>query len=109
MKNHHCYTLHCEGFDVSLVKVEAYVGRGLPSFQIVGLAEKAVKESRDRVKAAIVSSGFQFPMQKVLVNLAPGDLPKSGIYYDLPIAIAILMASSQLCSQSDRPEVTVIL
>lgn len=66
--------------------------RGLPGFEIVGLPGKAVDESRERVKAAIVNSGMDFPMKKITVNLAPADIPKDGSFYDLPIAIGILSA-----------------
>ena len=80
---------------VRQVEVEVCVSSGIPTFQIVGLAEKAVKESRERVKAAIMNSGFVFPLRKILVNLSPADLPKTGGYFDLPIALAILLASGQ--------------
>lgn len=70
--------------------------RGFPGFTIVGLASRAVEEARERVKTAIVNSGFEFPPQKITVNLAPADLPKDGAAYDLPIALGILIASGQL-------------
>lgn len=78
------------------VMVEAHLGGGLPSVSIVGLAETAVKESRDRVKAAIKNAGLDFPTQRVVINLAPADVPKHGGRFDLPIALSILMASGQL-------------
>lgn len=97
-------TLVSMGGQVGLVDVEASVQRGLPGFFLVGLAEKAVKESRDRVRSALINSGFKFPMQRVLVNLSPGDLPKSSSYFDLAIALAVLLASKQLkCSQVSMP------
>ncbi|VAW63212.1 AAA+ ATPase superfamily protein YifB/ComM, associated with DNA recombination [hydrothermal vent metagenome] len=78
------------------VSVEVHISTGLPALSIVGLPEAAVRESKDRVRAAIINSGFDFPMQKITVNLAPADLPKDGGRYDLPIAIGILAASSQI-------------
>lgn len=84
------------GMDAPLVRVEADIGNGLPSFTIVGLPEAVVKESRDRVRAAITNSNFEFPGGRVTVNLSPADLPKEGCRFDLPIAIGILLASGQL-------------
>jgi magnesium chelatase family protein len=69
--------------------------QGLPNFTIVGLPDKAVEESRERVRAAIKNSGAEFPAKRITVNLAPADLPKSGPMYDLPIALGILIASEQ--------------
>ncbi len=78
------------------VAVETHLANGLPSFTIVGLAETAIKESRDRVRAAIINSHFNFPARRITVNLAPADLPKEGARFDLPIAISILVASEQV-------------
>ena len=78
------------------VNVEVDISNGLPALSIVGLPEAAVRESKDRVRAAIINSGFEFPMRKITVNLAPADLPKEGGRYDLPIAIGILAASQQI-------------
>ncbi|HED36578.1 MAG TPA: ATP-dependent protease [Gammaproteobacteria bacterium] len=78
------------------VSVEVHISTGLPALSIVGLPEAAVRESKDRVRAAIINSGFDFPMQRITVNLAPADLPKDGGRYDLPIAIGILAASKQI-------------
>lgn len=79
------------GLEALPVDVEVNVAsRGLPGFEIVGLPGKAVAESRERVKAAIVNSGMEFPARKITVNLAPADIPKEGSFYDLPIAIGIL-------------------
>jgi magnesium chelatase family protein len=78
------------------VCVEVHISSGLPALSIVGLPEAAVRESKDRVRAAIINSGFDFPMQRITVNLAPADLPKDGGRYDLPIAIGILAASGQI-------------
>lgn len=90
------YTRSHQGIDAEEVQVEAHIANGLPAFTVVGLAEAAVKESRDRVRAALINSQFEFPAKRLTVNLAPADLPKSGGYYDLSIAIGILIASSQL-------------
>lgn len=80
------------------VSVEVHLSMGLPSFTIVGLAETAVKESKDRVRSAIINSQFDFPCRRITVNLAPADLPKSGSGFDLPIALGILAASGQIPS-----------
>ena len=84
------------GMDAPQVEVEAHLANGLPAFNIVGLPDTEVKESRDRVRAAILQSGFDFPSKKITVNLAPADLPKDSGRFDLPIAIGILVASGQV-------------
>lgn len=85
------------GLESVPVDVEVDVATaGFPGFTIVGLASKAVEEARERVKTAIINSGFDFPPKKITVNLAPADLPKDGAAYDLPIAIGVLIASGQL-------------
>ncbi|KTC85972.1 YifB family Mg chelatase-like AAA ATPase [Legionella drozanskii] len=84
------------GIQAQPVSVEVHLSNGLPSFTIVGLAETAVKESKDRVRSAIINSQFDFPCRKITVNLAPADLPKSGSGFDLPIALGILAASGQI-------------
>ena len=84
------------GIDAPLITVETHLGNGLPAFSIVGLPEKAVQESRERVRAAIVNANFEFPARRITVNLAPADLPKEGSRFDLPIAIGILAASGQI-------------
>ncbi len=78
------------------VSVEVHLSNGLPAFAIVGLPETAVKESKDRVRSAIINSQFEFPCRRITVNLAPADLPKIGSGFDLPIAIGILVASGQI-------------
>ena len=78
------------------VTVEVHLANGLPAFSTVGLPEATVKESKDRVRGAILNSGFEFPAKRITVNLAPADLPKTGGRFDLPIAIGILIASGQL-------------
>jgi magnesium chelatase family protein len=85
-----------QGLEAPLVRVEVYVGGGLPAFSIVGLPETAVKESKDRVRAALANCGFELPAGHITVNLAPADLPKEGGRFDLPIAVGILVASAQL-------------
>lgn len=80
------------------VSVEVHLANGLPAFHIVGLPEKAVQESRDRVRGALLNGGFEFPARRITVNLAPADLPKEGCRFDLAIAVGILAASAQLPS-----------
>lgn len=83
------------GMNAYPVEVEVDTFRGLPSFEIVGLPDAAVKESRDRVRAAFQNCGFEFPVQKITVNLAPADLKKTGPLYDLPIFLGLLAACGQ--------------
>jgi magnesium chelatase family protein len=84
------------GLHAPLVHVEVSVGAGLPAFCIVGLPATVVKESKERVRAALVHSNFEFPAGRITVNLAPADLPKEGGRFDLPIALGILIASGQV-------------
>jgi magnesium chelatase family protein len=84
------------GIHAPLVTVETHISNGLPSLNIVGLPETAVRESKDRVRSAILNSNFEFPLRRITVNLAPADLPKQGGRYDLPIALGILAASKQI-------------
>ncbi|PKG81450.1 ATP-dependent protease [Colwellia sp. 75C3] len=84
------------GLDSPLVTVEVHLANGLPAFNIVGLPEASVKESKDRVRSAIINCGYEFPAKRITVNLAPADLPKEGGRFDLPIAVGILAASEQL-------------
>src|SRR5882762_330443 len=84
------------GLEAPEVTVEVHLGNGLPSFTIVGLPDTEVKESRDRVRAALVNSRFEFPARRITVNLAPAELPKESGRFDLPIALGILAASHQL-------------
>jgi len=88
------------GIEAPLICVEIHLSLGLPGFSIVGLPEKAVKESKDRVRSALLNCGFKLPAKRIIVNLAPADLPKEGARFDLPIAIGILFASGQLPKQS---------
>ncbi|WP_254342569.1 magnesium chelatase domain-containing protein [Neisseria subflava] len=89
------YSRALSGMNAPLVEVEAHLANGLPHFNIVGLPDTEVKESRDRVRAAIIQSGFDFPAKKITVNLAPADLPKESGRFDLPIALGILAASDK--------------
>jgi magnesium chelatase family protein len=84
------------GVEAREVQVEVHVGPGLPAFSLVGLPDAAVRESRERVRAALVNSGFRFPQQRITANLAPADLRKAGPGFDLAIAAALLAASDQL-------------
>ncbi|MCO6441089.1 MAG: YifB family Mg chelatase-like AAA ATPase [Nitrococcus mobilis] len=93
------------GVQAPSVAVEVHLTNGLPSLSVVGLPETAVKEAKDRVRSAILTSGFEFPTRRITVNLAPADLPKEGGRFDLPIAVGILAASGQLrCNELERYE-----
>ena len=94
------YTRAALGVTAPLVTVEVHISQGLPGLTIVGLPETTVKEARDRVRSALINSGYTFPARKITINLAPADLPKQGGRYDLPIAIALLAASEQLNAQN---------
>lgn len=85
-----------DGLQAPPVMVEVHVANGLPAFSLVGLADAEVREARDRVRAALLSSGFEFPARRITVNLAPADLPKDSGRFDLPIALGLLAASGQL-------------
>lgn len=89
------------GFSTYMLEIEADISNGLPAFDIVGLPDTAVKESRDRVRAAIKNCGFKFPVSRITVNLAPADRKKEGSAYDLPVLLAILKASGQLSAEMD--------
>ncbi len=88
------------GIDGYIIEVEAHLEKGLPGFSTVGLPDGAVKESRDRVNAAIKNSGFPFPRKRITVNLAPADIRKEGSAFDLPIAVGILAASEVIDSKN---------
>lgn len=79
-----------------LVTVEIDIGKGLPCFNIVGLADTSVKEARQRVRSAIINSGYMFPFGRITINLAPADLRKCGSHFDLPLAVGILAATNQI-------------
>ncbi len=94
------YSRGRSGINAPQVTVEVHVSNGLPALNIVGLPETAVKESKDRVRGAIINSQFEFPMQRITINLAPADIPKEGGRFDLAIAIGILAASNQIPKQA---------
>ena len=89
-------SLGCRGVTGYAVSVECHVSNGLPGFDIVGLPDAAVKEARERVRAAVKNCGFRFPVSRIIVNLAPAGTKKSGTLYDLPILLGILCASEQV-------------
>lgn len=84
------------GYEATLIDVECDMSNGLPSIHIVGLGDKAVEEARERIRSAITNSGLNVPTRRLTLNLAPADLPKKGSYLDLPLAVAILVASGQM-------------
>ena len=89
-------TMSLEGLNGYLVEIQSDVSGGLPNFDIVGLPDIRVKEAKERVKAAIKNSGIEFPSRKIIVNLAPADIRKEGTFFDLPIAIGILIALGEI-------------
>src|SRR5918997_1695572 len=93
-------TFAVDGVASRRVWVEADIRQGLPAFTVVGLADKAVREARERVRAAIVNSGFEFPLRRITVNLAPADLRKIGPGFDLPLAVALLVAGGELAEEA---------
>lgn len=92
-KTYSCCFIGLEGH---LVEIETYISNGLPSFAIVGLPDISVNESKERVRSAIKNSGFSFPSNRITVNMAPADIRKEGTYYDLPIALGVLLSSEQI-------------
>ncbi len=96
-----CFSMGVWGLDAFLVELEADISAGMPSFELVGLPDIAVKESRDRVRAAIKNCGFKFPLSRITMNLAPASTKKEGSIYDLPIFISILKATKQLNASTD--------
>src|SRR3984957_18379145 len=93
----HIYTVAFQGIEAREVDVQVHVGEsGGGQFNVVGLADKAVAESRERVRAALTAIGLALPFKRITVNLAPADLPKEGSHYDLPIALALLAAMGVL-------------
>jgi len=90
------------GIEARLIEIQCDVSGGLPTFNIVGLPEKEVSESRERIRSAIKNSKFSFPAGRITANLAPADLRKEGVGFDLPIAIAILMATGQIVETTER-------
>lgn len=90
------FTRTLSGVQALPVTVEVHLAGGLPGMSIVGLAETSVKESRDRVRAAIKNANFDFPKGKIIISLAPADLPKAGSRFDLPVAIGVLAVTGQI-------------
>jgi len=88
------------GLEAPTVRVEVHLGTGLPAFNLVGLPEAVVRESKERVRAALVTAGYDFPQRRITVNLSPADLPKEGGRFDLPIAVGILAAEHRILSQA---------
>jgi magnesium chelatase family protein len=88
------------GLDAPMVRVEVHLGTGLPAFNLVGLPEAVVRESKERVRAALVTAGHDFPQRRITVNLSPADLPKAGGRFDLPIAVGILAADRRIPAQA---------
>lgn len=86
----------CEGVEGIIIKIEVDITRGLPAFNIVGLANTSVKESKERVRSAIINSGYEFPLSRITINMAPANIRKEGSHFDLAIAIGILYASGQI-------------
>lgn len=84
------------GINSNVINVEVDISKGIPSFSIVGLADASVREAKERVRASIINSGFEFPLGRIVINLAPADMRKVGTLLDLPIAIGILMESNQI-------------
>ena len=87
------------GIDAELIEVQCDIALGLPTFTIVGLPQKEVQESRERIRSALKNAGFDFPAKRITVNLAPADLPKEGVGLDLPLALAILVATGQISGE----------
>ena len=94
------------GLNAEPVDVEVDLSRGLPAWNMVGLPEAAVREARDRVRSALLNSGFEFPLRHITVNLAPADKRKDGSHFDLPVAIGLLLASGQIQMKRDASEHT---
>ena len=95
------------GFNGRLIEVEGGMNHGLPAFNIVGMANKTISEARERVRSALISSGFSFPGYKVTINLAPADLQKDGSHLDLPIALSVLTVSKQLLTADTKDKLFV--
>lgn len=94
-------SLGLNGLDAFSVTVEADISTGLPRFDIVGLPDMAVRESRERVRATIKNGGYQFPVSRMTVNIAPADVKKEGAVYDLPVFVALMKASGQMHGSTD--------
>src|ERR1700760_1196643 len=93
-------TVAFEGIEARAVDVQVQVSPGLPAFHVVGLADKAVSEARERVRSALIASGLALPARRITVTLAPADLPKEGSHYDLPIALGLMAAMGAIPSDA---------
>ncbi len=89
-------TVAFEGIDAKQVDVQVLIAPGLPAFSIVGLPDKSVGESRERVRAALTAIGLGLPAKRITVNLAPADMPKEGTHYDLPVALGVMAATGAI-------------
>ena len=105
VRNAKVKTLYISGLEGKVAEVEASIFQGLPSFEVVGLGDSSIREAKERVRASIRSCGFLFPNQRLLVNISPAYLPKSGSSFDLAIAMAILLATGQI--RSNYEEITI--
>lgn len=90
------------GLEGELIEIQTYITGGLPGFEIVGLPDISVKEAKERVKAAIKNTGIEFPSRKIIINLAPADKRKEGSYYDLPIAMGMLIALNVIHQENEK-------
>ena len=97
-KNAKVKTVYLQGLEGCEAEVEVSIFQGLPSFEVVGLGDSSIKEAKERVRACIRACGYTFPKQRILVNISPAYLHKSGSSFDLPIALGILLASGQIYS-----------
>ena len=93
-------TVAFEGIDAKQVDVQVLIAPGLPAFSIVGLPDKSVGESRERVRAALTAIGLGLPAKRITVNLAPADMPKEGTHYDLPIALGVMAAAGAISPEA---------
>ena len=93
------YSVAPIGFEGQIIEVESDIKAGLPSLQIVGLGNKAIDEAKESVRSAVTNSLLDFPAKKIVINLAPAELPKDGSHYDLAIALAILVSSGQFTAE----------
>ena len=91
-----CYTCGLNGIESYIVDIEADVTKSLPQYDVVGLADTAIKESKERVRSGIKNSGFMFPARKITINLAPAAVRKEGTHYDLPMAVALIGAMEEI-------------
>ena len=97
----HLKSMGIDGIEGYPVSVECFISNGLPNFEVVGLPDASVKEARERVRAAVKTSGFKFPPSRITVNLAPANTKKTGTLYDLPILLGILAAQEQITLPDD--------